>query len=93
MLKNYKNGLINKGYATVVNNRPSTCYDYLRAISYIRKHQNNITVEELAKNISTIAPQYQRGGCYEIIGRGMSRSIRASAAAFYRFVVETQVAT
>ena len=45
-MNEYKNWLINKGYATVVNNRPSTCYDYLRAISYIRKHQNNITVEE-----------------------------------------------
>jgi len=92
MLKNYKNWLIEKGYATVVNNRPSTCYDYLRAISYISKHQNNITIEELAKNISTIAPQYQKGGCYEIIGKGMSRSIRASAAAFHRFVLESQVA-
>lgn len=92
MLKTYKNWLIKKGYATVVNNRQSTCYDYLRAIAYIMKHQHNITIEELAKNISTIAPQYQKGGCYEIIGRGMSRSIRASARAFNQFVLESQAA-
>lgn len=91
MLKLYKNFLINKGYAVMVNNRPSTVYDYLRGIKYVCKLEN-ITLEKLAESIFDICPMYQKGGIHEIRGRQISRSVRSSLKQFNKFVVETQAA-
>lgn len=91
MLKDYRNWLINKGYAVMVNNRPSTCYDYLRGIKYVLRLEN-LTIEKLAESIFDICPMYQKGGIHEIRGRQISRSVRSSLKQFNKFVVETQAA-
>lgn len=91
MLKNFRNYLVNKGYAVMVNNRPSTVYDYLRGIKYVCKLEN-ITLEKLAESIFDICPMYQKGGIHEIRGRQISRSVRSSLKQFNKFVVETQAA-
>ena len=90
-MNEYKKYLINKGYATVVNNRPSTVYDYLRGIKYVLKLEN-ITIEKLIESISDICPMYQKGGIHEIRGRQISRSVRSSLKQFNKFVLENQVA-
>ncbi|MCQ2582185.1 MAG: hypothetical protein MJ170_04415 [Alphaproteobacteria bacterium] len=91
MLKTYKNWLINKGYATVVNNRPSTVYDYLRGLKFVCNAEH-LSVEELANSISEICPQYQKGGIHEVRGRYISRSVRSSLKQFNKFVLESQAA-
>ena len=91
MLKLYKNFLINKGYAVMVNNRPSTVYDYLRGIKYVCKLEN-ITLEKLAENIFDICPMYQKGGPKQVLGAGMSRSIRSSLVQLRKMMLETQAA-
>ena len=63
MLKTYRNWLINKGYAVMVNNRPSTVYDYLRGIKYVCKLEN-ITLEKLAESIFDME---ERGGDNDMI--------------------------
>ena len=90
-MNEYKKYLINKGYAVMVNHRPSTVYDYLRGIKYVLKLEN-ITIEKLIENISDICPMYQKGGVHEIRGRQISRSVRSSLKQFNKFVLETQVA-
>lgn len=90
-MNEYKKYLINKGYAVMVNHRPSTVYDYLRGIKYVCKLEN-ITLEKLAESISDICPMYQKGGIHEIRGRQISRSVRSSLKQFNKFVLENQVA-
>lgn len=89
MLKDYKNWLIQKGYAVMVNNRPSTVYDYLRSIKYVLKLEN-ITLEKLAESIREICPMYQKGGIHEVRGRQISRSVRSSLKQFHSFIIEKQ---
>lgn len=91
MLKNFRNYLINKGYAVYVNGKNSTVYDYLRGIKYVCKLEN-LTIEKLAESIFDICPMYQKGGIHEIRGRQISRSVRSSLKQFNKFVVETQAA-
>ena len=90
MLKDYRNWLISKGYAVVVNNRPSTVYDYIRGLKRILDFEQ-ITIEKLAENIADICPLYQKGNIHEVRGRQISRSVRSSLKQFNKFVLETQV--
>ena len=91
MLKDYKNWLIGKGYAVMVNNRPSTVYDYLRGLKRILNFEQ-ITIEKLAENIADICPLYQKGNIHEVRGREISRSCRCSLRKFLQWRLETQVA-
>lgn len=91
MLNEYRKWLINKGYAVMVNKRPSTCYDYCRALKRVAKIEN-LTIEKLAENISDICSLYQRGGPKQILGAGMSRSIRSSLVQLKKMMLESQVA-
>ena len=92
MLKNYKNWLINKGYATITQtHKPSTVYDYLRGVKYVCNLEK-LTLEKLAESIGDICPAYQKGGIHEIRGRQISRSVRSSLKQFNQFISESQVA-
>ena len=91
MLNDYRNYLIKNGFAVMVNGRNSTCYDYCRALKRVAKFEN-ITVEKLAENISDICPLYVRGGQKQVLGAGMSRSIRSSLVQLRKMMLETQVA-
>ena len=90
MLNEYRKWLINKGYAVMVNHKPSTVYDYCRALKRIL-HYENITIEQLAENIADICPLYQKGNLHEVRGKEISRSCRNSLKQFNKFVLETQV--
>ena len=91
MLNEYRKWLINKGYAVMVNNRPSTCYDYCRALKRVL-HYENITIEQLAENIADICPLYQKGNVHEVRGKEISRSCRNSLKRFMEYRLESQVA-
>lgn len=91
MLNEYRKWLINKGYATAVNNRPSTVYDYCRSIKFVLQKEG-LTIEQLADSITSICPQYQNGGTKQILGKQISRSVRSSLNQFNKFVSELQVA-
>ena len=90
MLNDYRNWLINKGYAVTVNNRPSTVYDYVRALKRVAAWESK-SVEELAESISEIVQQYTIG-IHSVRGRLQSRSIKASVVSFKNFLIETQSA-
>lgn len=91
MLKDYRNYLVNKGYAVVVNNRPSTVYDYLRGIKFVL-NKEGLTIQQLAESIASICPMYQKGGSKQILGAQISRSVRSSLVQFRKMILETQVA-
>lgn len=91
MLNEYRKYLVKNGFAVIVNGKNSTCYDYCRALKRVAKFEN-ITVEKLAENISDICPLYQRGGPKQILGAGMSRSIRSSLVQLRKMMLETHVA-
>lgn len=85
MLNEFRQFLINRGYAVQVNGRPSSVYDYCRGIKFIMKYLN-IGIDELNDRIQEIAPMFQRGQKYEIQGRFLSRSVRASAVQYLLFI-------
>ncbi|MBD5400439.1 hypothetical protein HDR61_01665 [bacterium] len=88
MLKNYKNWLIEKGFsAFTASNKPSTVFDYLRALKLVSTWEGK-TIEELADSISEIAPMYYKSGIHGVKGRMISRSVRCSLKQFNNFVLE-----
>jgi hypothetical protein len=92
MLKNYKNWLIQRGFATITaHNKPSTVYDYLRGLKYVCVWEGK-TIEQLADSISEILPMYCSTGIHSVRGRMVSRSVRCSLNQFNKFVAESQVA-
>lgn len=91
MLNDYRNYLIKNGFAVIVNGRNSTCYDYCRALKRVAKIEN-LTIEKLAENISDICPLYVRGGPKQVLGAGMSRSIRSSLVQLRKMMLESKVA-
>lgn len=89
---NFKNWLINKGYAQYTANRkPSTVYDYMTGVLYVCKWEQK-SIDELADNISSILPKYVNGGEYFVRGRMRSRSVRCGLKAFDKFITESRAA-
>ncbi|MCQ2582106.1 MAG: hypothetical protein MJ170_03980 [Alphaproteobacteria bacterium] len=91
MLNEYRKFLVKNGFAVIVNGRNSTCYDYCRALKRVAKIEN-ITIEKLAENISDICPMYLKGGPKQVLGAGMSRSIRSSLVQLKKMMLESQAA-
>ena len=89
MLKTYRNFLINSGMAVEVNGKGRSVYDYCRALKRVSMLEN-MTIEKLAQNIFDICPMYQKGGPKQVLGAGMSRSIRCSLVKLRNMMSETQ---
>ncbi len=90
MIKNFKNWLINNGYALFTkNNQPSTVYDYLLGVQYVCNWENK-TIDELAESISEILPKYCDGGICCVKGRRKSRAVRCGLRQFNKFIVESR---
>lgn len=92
MTKNFKNWLVNKGYAQFTpNNQPSTVFDYLTGVKYVCQWENK-TIEQLADSISEILPKYCNMGEHFIRGRMKSRAVRCGLRQFNNFVMESRAA-
>ena len=92
MKKNYEKWLLENGYSEKSGRLlPSTIYAYVRAIEHACRYEN-LSIEELAENINTIAPTYQPGQKNSVKGRGLSRAVRCSLVQFQKFINQQQVA-
>ena len=92
MKKNYEKFLLEKGYSEKSGRLlPSTIYAYIRGIEHACKYEN-LSIEQLAENINTIAPTYQPSQKNSVKGRGLSRAVRCSLVQFQKFINQQQVA-
>ena len=92
MTKDFKNWLINNGYALfTANKHPSTIFDYLTGVKYVCQWENK-TIDELAESISEIYPKYADMGEHSVRGRLKSRAVRSGLRQFAKFVEESRVA-
>ena len=92
MTKDFKNWLINNGYALfTANKQPSTVFDYIPGIKWVAKWENK-TIEQLADSISEIYPKYADMGECCVKGRMKSRAVRCGLRQFNKFIMESKVA-
>lgn len=91
MTQDFKNWLINNGYALfTANKQPSTVFDYITGIKWVAKWENK-TIEQLADSISEIYPKYADMGEHSVRGRMRSRSVRCGLKQFSKFIAESKV--
>ena len=79
MLNEFKNWLLNRNY------KPSTAEDYQGRIERLCRKEA-ITLDFLAKNISTILPEYEITGSKSSYGRRSHTSVRQALRNFKMFV-------
>ena len=92
MKKQYEKFLLEHGFSERSGRLlPSTIYAYIRGIEHACKYEN-LSIEQLAENINTIAPTYQPGQKNSVKGRGLSRAVRCSLVQFQKFINQQQVA-
>ena len=82
MLEKFKKYLIEKGYSEFTpSGKPSTVYDYIKRVERIRSREN-MTLSELAENISYYVDKYGPTGNESEFGK---RSHNAFINALRRF--------
>ena len=92
MKKQYEKFLLEHGFSERSGRLlPSTIYAYIRGIEHACKY-TNLSIEQLAENINTIAPTFQPGQKNAVKGRGLSRAVRCSLVQFQKFINQQQVA-
>ena len=79
MLNEFKNWLLNRNY------KPSTALDYQGRIERLCRKEA-ITLDFLAKNITTILPEYEITGAKSSYGRRSHTSVRQALRNFKMFV-------
>ena len=78
--------LINKGYKIETDKgKRSTVYFYLDAVELVRSEEG-LSWDCLKKNISSVIPQYEKGGAKEVIGARQHRTVIDALKQFSEFV-------
>ena len=86
MKNQFKEYLVSKGYKLYTNSgKPSTFYDYIKRIDIVCKWEN-ITWEELSKNITIILNLYEVNGKKQNLGATSHNAVRCALRCFYNFI-------
>lgn len=86
ILDDFQQWLKSKGYTELTEKgNPSTVYDYAKRVENVCKNEN-ISLEELIKNIDTIVTKYNLGGEKEEAGQASHAAVINALKRFKEFL-------